>query len=161
MRNALAIFIACGVTATTAAAPTPQQIESQRQFLAACGAVVDSEAALRRLPGPQRREKVACVLRELARQLNEDLPQRDPILTSEKIEADGLRLTYPYTLHRDAATITPQQHAALTERSERAVRAQVCGGLRFPLWVALGASVASVVRDRNGTLLAESIVTRC
>ena len=159
MRGVIAIGTVAMLAAAAGAAPVPTaaQWESQRQFIAACGAVVDSEAGLRRLPDAARSKMVACAMRELARQLNESLPRPIGDMTMETMQAEGTRLTYRYTLDVEARQPAPERLAAM----KQVLQTEICQGPLLRKWITLGASVGTTLFDRNGQLLTEAVVTSC
>ncbi|PSJ39027.1 hypothetical protein [Allosphingosinicella deserti] len=161
MRGLIAIgfFGLCALG--SAAGAMPSDAESHRQMIAACGAVVDSQTALRRLPKPALRKALSCVMSELARQMNQDLPQQHDTITMDTVQPEGARLTYRYTFVEDAPVTTAGWLSTLNSNTETTLRRQACDPPFFRLLISLGASLAVTFRDRNGQILTHHVVTRC
>ena len=157
MRILIALAALALCASASAAEPQPGTANFSPRIIAACGTELNSEGALRRLPPRAREQKLACLLREIARDLNQELPQTEDDVTFEKVSVAGMELTYRQTLHGDARNPDPARAAAVGE----AIRTGLCSKSYFRSITSMGAAFNVRVHDENGRLLSETRISRC
>ena len=157
MQFSIAIGLLAMFVDAPAAGSRPGPDETTRRIITACGAEVDSEAALRALPRPARDRKLACLLREIARGISKDLPRTTGEATFAGISSEGLTLAYRHIVHGDTSNPDPARLAAIPA----AITTQLCSGPFMRSMISMGASVVMRVHDDAGRLLSETRISRC
>ena len=110
------------------------------------------------LPRAEAEAKMACFLREGAKQFNRNLPLKvDEITTLERLSTEGARLTYHYVIDRPAAEVPETMREAL----RTATKAQVCKAEDMRATIRAGGSYRYLWVDRMRTPLAETVVSAC
>jgi hypothetical protein len=155
MRTILAIAILglCGLGPQA----LPVGAQTRPTMVAACGRVVDSELALRRLPAAERAEKLACLAREIARELDSQPSVRSGELPLYRVRAEGSRLIYHLRLRPEPSEVRAARLAA----ARGAWRDRICGGRFMSSFVSMGGSVMAVFEDSDGRPVDEILIAEC
>lgn len=101
---------------------------------------------------------VSCAQREVARQLNAQLPRQiDDLTLLHVITTEGAQLTYHFKLAVDAKDINAAQRANLVQTT----RAHVCRQADMRQTMSLGGSYAYVWIDPGDIEIARTVIEAC
>ena len=106
----------------------------------------------------ERAEKIGCINAAMAAQINRQLPAKvDSVTTLNRVEADGMTITYHYTADVQASQLPP----GAMDTVKAGARSNACGNPQMRQNLGYGAAYEYRWADKNGRALGELRIDRC
>ena len=124
---------------------------------AACGGEVQHDE-FAKLPKSVQFEKLSCFTREAAVRFNRSLPNKvDEATTLERVKANGVTLSYVYSVNMLASDLGP----GVLEAFKPSVIEKVCTAADMRSIIAVGGRYEYLWFDKNGDAIGSLMVDHC